>query len=199
MSNWVKRGVVSFALATAKVGEDSFSQSDEGLSTGDGIVTPQRKNHLMSDLKEGRLTQEVKEFREQHYKVLKTSEKFKVNWNGEEVTVLSESEIKELNNAKGDPYDSYPVEVTINNSPTPKGIYETTHFRTIKVHRGVVPVNKIEENADLVLVRDIDGKNKFVEFYISTVVEWNGNYIVKMFAECTKSGIWSAERYMLND
>jgi hypothetical protein len=30
------------------------------------------------------------------------------------------------------------------------------------------------------------------------IVEWNGNYIVKMFAECTKSGVWAAQKYMLD-
>jgi hypothetical protein len=250
MSSWIKRGMVSFALATAKMEEQALKQSDEGLGTGDGVINPYHKNQLMSDLKEGRITQEVKEFREHHYKVLRSAEKFKVKWgNSGEVEVLSESEIKELKNAKGDPYDSYPVEVTVNNAALSKGVYETTQVRPIKVQRGVVPRTRIEEHSDLVLIRDIDGKNKLVEFYIPNtiqnrsvlaeisnissnprvtdfvnitklyfttpggeplnfeykmlafdkVVEHNGNYIVKMFAECTQNGIWAAQKFMLND
>jgi hypothetical protein len=31
------------------------------------------------------------------------------------------------------------------------------------------------------------------------VITYNGNYVVKMFAECTDNGTWVAEKYMMND
>ena len=31
------------------------------------------------------------------------------------------------------------------------------------------------------------------------VVDYNGNYIVKLFAECIDNGIWLAQKYMLKD
>lgn len=249
MSNWIKKGLITFALATGKVEQDTLSQSDEGLGNDTGIINPQIKNHLMNDLKQGRLTQEVKQFRAHHYKLLREAEKYKVKWGAEGFEVLKEEEVKELRNAKGDPYDSYPVEVTVDNRSYATGVYETIQTKPIKVQRGVFPRNKIEESSDLVLIRDIDGKNKLVEFYIPNtitnrsviseiidlsrnprvtdfvnitrmyfttpggnplnfdykmlafdkVIEWNGNYVVKMFAECTVNGIWAAEKYMLND
>ena len=251
MSNWIKKGIVAFSLATGKVGEDILSQSDEGVGNDNGIISPYRKNQLMADLKEGRLTQEVKKFREHHYQLLRHSEKFKVKWGSDgDFQVLTENEIKAMKNAKGDPYDSYKVEVTIDNKALNESVYsEEATLRPIKTQRGSIASVKVEDCSDLVLVRDIDGKNKLVEFYIPTtsknrralaevsnlsvnprvtdfvniskmyfttpggnplefeykmlafdkVVEWNGNYIVKMFAECTKNGIWAAEKYMLND
>lgn len=251
MSNWIKKGLITFALATSKVEQDSLSQSDEGVGNDTGIVNPYRQNTLMNDLKEGRLTQEVKQFREHHYKLLKKSEKFKVRWGSDgDFEILSEEEIRSRKNAKGDPYDTYPVEVTVENMEMSASVYETEQkIKPIKVQRGIFPRNKIEQSSNLVLVRDIDGKNKLIEFYIPTttpdksvisevidlsrnprvtdfvnitkmyfttpggnplnfeykmlafdkVVEWNGNYIVKMFAECTVNGIWAAEKYMLND
>lgn len=248
MSNWIKRGVVSFTLATAKVEQDSLSQSDEGVGNDNGIVRPYYKNQLMSDLKEGRLTQEVKKFREHHYKLLRESEKFKVVWSDGGFEMLKENDVKGLKNAKGDPYDRYQVEVTVDNKSINTGTYDTNQTRVVKVQRGTTSKNKIEEHSELVLVRDIDGKNKLIEFYVPTytqdrgviseirnlssnprvtdfininklyfttpggnplefeykmlafdkIVEWNGNYIVKMFAECTKNGIWAAEKYLLD-
>jgi len=251
MSNWIKKGLITFALATGKVEQDSLSQSDEGVGNQTGVVNPYRQNTLMNDLKQGRLTQEVKQFREHHYKLLRESEKFKVRWGSDgDFQILTEAEINSRKNAKGDPYDTYPVEVTVDNMEMSKGVYEVEEkIKPIKVQRGIFPRNKIEQASNLVLVRDIDGKNKLIEFYIPTstqdrsvisevidlsrnprvtdfvnitkmyfttpggnplnfeykmlafdkVVEWNGNYIVKMFAECTINGIWAAEKYMLND
>jgi hypothetical protein len=248
MSNWIKKGVISFAIATGKVEQDSLSQSDEGLGNSNTIVSPFTRNQLMSDLKEGRLTQEVKKFREHHYKLLRESDKFKVLWGENGFEILNESETSKLKNAKGDPYDKYPVEVTVDNKDLNSGTYETSTIKTVKTVRGSLGKIKIEEHSDLVLIRDIDGKNKLVEFYIPTyiqnkqvisevidisrnprvtdfininklyfttpggnplefeykmlafdkIVEWNGNYIVKMFAECTKSGVWVAQKYMLD-
>jgi hypothetical protein len=249
MSNWIKKGLITFALATGKVEQDALSQSDEGLGNDTGIIQPNYRNTLMNDLKQGRLTQEVKQFRAHHYKLLREAEKFKVRWGADgDVEVLTEAEVRQMRNAKGDPYDSYPVEVTVENRETAVGVYETRQSRPIKVQRGIFPKNRIEESSDLVLVRDIDGKNKLIEFYIPSttqnksviaeiidlsrnprvtdfvnitkmgfttpggnplnfeykmlafdkVVEWNGNYIVKMFAECTVNGIWAAQKYMLD-
>lgn len=250
MGNWIKKGVVAFSIATARTEKEALSQRSEELdSFNDGIVSPYHRNQLMSDLKEGRLTQQVKEFREKHYLVLKEAEKYKIKWGKDgDFKVLNEEEIKSMKNAKGDPYDSYPVEVTIDNRAKSKGLFEEESVRPIKVQRGVFPRHKIEQHAETVLVRDIDGKNKLIEFYIpilgsnkgalaeaqnliknpgvsdfvnitkmnfttpggdmltfeykmlafDKVVEWNGNYVVKMFAECLVDGRWAAEKYMLN-
>ena len=205
----------------------------------------------MNDLKQGKLTQEVQQFREHHYKVLQASEKYKFKWGKQgDFQILSENEVKASKNAKGDPFDSYEVEITIDNKSISSGLLEDSSVRPIKVQRGVFPKHKIEDNTETVLVRNIDGKNKLIEFYIPNnqyqdkgvlreveslkrnpgvtdsvnianmnfttpggdmlqfeykmlafdkVVEYNGNYIVKMFAECITDGRWAAEKYMLNE
>ena len=138
MSNWIKKGGVSFAIATGKVEQDSLSQSDEGLGNDNTIVRPFTRNQLMGDLKEGRLTQEVRKFREHHYKILRESDKFKIRWGSDgDFEVLTESEVMSMRNAKGDPYDSYKVEVTIDNKVISESVYSQTTIRPIKTQRGV--------------------------------------------------------------
>jgi len=255
MSNvgkWVKKGIVSFALATGKVEKDTLNQTSKELDNHrDAQVNPYYRNQLMADLKAGKLTEAVKEFRAKHYLLLKEAEKFKVRWGKDgDFELLSEDEIKRNKNAKGDPFDSYVVEVTVDNREIQGGLLtEGKSSRPIKVRRGVFPRHRIEEYSDNVLIRDIDGKNKLIEFYIPNnqyqdkyvlrevqhlqknpqvsdfvnitnmsfttpggdmmefeykmlafdkVVEYNGNYIVKMFAECTLDGRWAGEKYMLD-
>jgi hypothetical protein len=250
--NWVKKGAVTFSLATKRVEEDMLGQiSDELNNINDAKVTPYYRNQLMQDLKEGRLTERVKQFRAKYYLVLRESEKYKTKWGAEgDFRMLTEEEIKNNRNAKGDPYDNYIVEVTVENRTLSEGLFEDNFSKTIKVQRGVFPKNRIEDYTELMLVRDIDGKNKLIEFYIpihqgqnkqmlteiqdltnsprvtdfvnitnvnfvtpggnplsfsykmlafDKVVQYNNNYVVKMFAEVIDNGRWVGEKYMLND
>jgi hypothetical protein len=252
LGQWVKKGVVSFSLASGRVEKDLLNQKSQELDNArDAQISPYYRNQLMQDLKEGRVTQRVKEFRAKHYLILKESEKYKLKWGKDgDFELLTEEEVKASKNAKGDPFDNYPVEITVDNKAISKGIFEESKVRPIKVRRGVFPRHRIEEHCETVLIRDIDGKNKLIEFYIPNgqyanrsilkeveylknnprvndfvnitnlsfttpggdmlqfeykmlafdkVVEYNGNYIVKMFAECTTDGRWAAEKYMLND
>lgn len=250
IGKWIKKGAVSFSLATTNVEKNALSQEANSLDEGTQNVTPIGQNSLMNDLKQGHLTEQVKQFREHHYMVLKESEKFKAKWGKDgDFEMLNEEEVSRRKVAKGDPYDSYPVEVSVDNREVSSGIYESvSSTRRVKVRRGVFPKCKIEEHTDLVTIRDIDGKNKLVEFHISInkpenrlailearhlmtnpgvrdfnnitnlnftttggnglhfeykmlafdkVVEYNGNYIVKMFAEQVGEATWIGQKYML--
>jgi hypothetical protein len=250
VGNWIKKGVVRFALATAGVEKNTLSQASEITGAGTGSVRPVNQNQLMKDLKEGRLTQEVEQFRRHHYQVLQASEKFKAKWGKDgDFKMLSEEEIRQSKVSQGDPYDTYKVEVSIDNTAQSEGLLSEEVVRPIKVNRMVNSNVKLEDVSHLVNVRDIDGKNKLIEFYIQDsdlnrravlearnlmanpginefnnitnfsfvtpggsmlqfeyrvlafdkVVNYNGSYIVKMFAECTNNGTWLAQKYMMND
>jgi hypothetical protein len=245
--DWLKKGAVTFSLAFGKVEKDALAQNDsESILAGNtAIVTPYVSNQLMTDLKEGRLTQQVKEFRKKHYQILRESAKYKFK----DGQLLSEDEVRAMKIVQGDPYDSYPVEVNFDNKAIGTSLFETTTVRPLKVQRGVVPRFKIESYTSNVHVRNVDGKNKLLDFYIpkspentailseleslknnkrisdlvnftktsfttqdtemlvfeyrmlafDKVVEYNNNYIVKMFAECVSDGRWAAEKYMIID
>jgi len=254
IGKWIKKGAVNFIMATGGVEKNALNQV--GQETGSAaIVNPMNKGSLMQDLKEGKLTQQVQEFRKHHYQVLQASEKFKVKWGKDgDFKLLTEEEVISSRISKGDPYDNYPVEVSINNKSIAKSMFEYNTndvVRPIKVIRNVDSKCKIEEVATELLVRGINGNTKLLEFYIKQdgnpenrmamllaeqlmnqpgitdfnnisnvsfttpggnpmvfsykvlafdkVINYNGNYIVKMFAECTNNGTWVAEKYMMND
>jgi hypothetical protein len=238
---WLKKGAVTFSLALGKLEKDVFAQngSEDILNQNVGIVNPYVSNKLMSDLKEGRLTQQVKEFRKKHYEILKESAKYKFK----DGQLMTEQEVRQSKITQGDPYDSYQVEVVFDNKALGKSLFEEGEVRPMKIQRGVVPRHKIENYVSNVHIRDIDGKNKLIDFYIPNkpgnesvireinqirnnprvtdltnfikmsfttqdaemlvfeykmlafdrVVEYNNNYIIKMFAECTVDGRWAAE------
>jgi hypothetical protein len=253
VGKWIKKGAVSFVMATGGVGKNALSQGGENTDAGQLSAIPMGQNTLMRDLKEGNVTQQVKEFRKHHYQVLQAAEKFKTKWGKDgDFKMLTEEEIVSNRVAQGDPYDNYKVEVSIDNVAISKSLLEYEEkdmVRPIKVRRNVNSQCRIEESSTKLHVRDIDGTRKLLDFYIDDtpenrravlearglmtspgisdfnnitnvsfttpggnmmvfeykvlafdkVVEYNGSYIVKMFAECTKNGEWAAEKYMIID
>lgn len=245
--DWIKKGAVTFIMAFGKTEKDIFAQSssEDILINNTGIVSPYIANQLMQDLKEGRLTQQVKEFRKKHYEILRSSAKYKFK----DGQLMTEEEIRQSKIAQGDPYDSYQVEVVFDNKPLVKSLFEEGKIRPLKIQRGVVSRHKIENHVSTVHIRNIEGNNKLIDFYIpktvgnegiireieqikrnpkvtdlinftkisfttqdsemlifeykmlafDKIVEYNNNYIVKMFAECTIDGRWAAEKYMIID
>jgi hypothetical protein len=244
IGKWVKKGAVSFAMATGGVEKNALSQTGEDSGAGQLSAIPMSQNQLMKDLKEGRVTQQVKEFRKHHYQVLQASEKFNVKWGKDgDFKVLTEEEVAVSRTTKGDPYDNYVVEVNIDNRSQAAGLLTEETFKPVKIGRNVNTSIRLEDSTDRVHVRDIDGTRKLIDFYIDDspenrnavlearnlmvspgitdfnnitnlsfttpggnmmmfeyrmlafdkVVEYNGSYIVKMFAEVTKNGEWVAE------
>jgi len=162
--DWLKKGAVSFSLALGKIEKDTFAQngSEELLKSNTGIVNPMVANQLMQDLKEGRLTQQVKEFRKKHYEILRESGKYKFK----DGQLMTEQEVKQSKIAQGDPYDSYQVEIVFDNKSLGKSLFEEGSVRPLKIQRGVVPRHKIENYVSNVHIRTIDGNNKLIDFYI---------------------------------
>ncbi len=162
--DWIKKGAVTFALSLGKVEKDFLAQNDSEdiLNNNYGIVNPYIKNQLMQDLKEGNLTQQVKEFRKKHYQILKESAKYKFK----DGQLLSEQEVRTMRVAQGDPFDSYPVEIAFDNKAIGVSLFESSTVRPIKVQRGVTPRHKIENYTSNIHVRTVEGNNKLLDFYI---------------------------------
>ena len=236
--DYIKKGLVTFALSLGKVEKDILAQNEDVLNSY-GITNPYVANKLMSDLKNVVLSEEVKVFRKKHYEILRESAKYKFK----DGQLMTEEEVRQSKVAQGDPYDSYQVEVVFSNKPLGKSLFEEGEVRPLKIQRGVVSRHKIENHTSTVHIRTIEGNNKLIDFYIpksagneviireieqikrnprvtdltnftkmsfttqdsemltfeykmlafDKVVEYNNNYIVKMFAECTIDGRWAAE------
>jgi len=164
MSNWVKKGMITFSLAMSRVKKDTFAQngSEDLLQNNEGIVNPYSSNKLMMDLKQGKLSREVKEFRKKHYQILKESARFKFK-NGQ---LLSDEEAAKMKLTQGDPYDNYPVEIVFDNKAIGASLYEMQEVRPMKVNRAVIPRYKLENYTSVMHVRNIDGTHKLLDFYI---------------------------------
>jgi hypothetical protein len=162
--DWLKKGMVTFSLALGKTEKDTFAQngSDELMKNNSAVINPMVAHQLMQDLKEGRLTQQVKEFRKKHYEILRESSKYKFK----DGQLMTEQEVRQSKVAQGDPYDTYQVEVVFDNRAMGKSLFEEGVVRPLKVQRGVVPRNKIENYVSNVHVRLIEGNNKLIDFYI---------------------------------
>lgn len=276
VGDFIKKGFVTLALATSKVEKDWKSTSEEEDMKNNAMVTPYYRNNLMNDLKEGRLSQRVQEFRKHYYQVLRKSNDYKFDYRtGSMIKLdenskdefgqllgegfdydftktpnkLNENNIRNLRSIQGDPYDSYRVEISIDNNPEEGGfLNDFSGVRRIKIGRVSETRTKIENYTETIHVRDIDGKNKLLDFYVpknrqitphhvmgeleylktnptitdiinfqnmsfvtpgadmlafeyrmlafDKVVEYNGYYIVKLYAEVIKDGEWVAEKYM---
>lgn len=171
MTNWIKKGFVTFSLASTNVEKQSLNQLDNEMGVTP-VVSPYQTNNVMRDLKEGVVTQQVKEFRKHYYQVLQASEKYKTIWGKDgDFRVITEDEIKTNRVAKGDPYDNYPVEVSIDNSNRTNSLFEETTIKPVKVSRHSNPNCRIEEHTNQIHVRDIDGKTKLLDFYIENSPE----------------------------
>jgi len=252
IGKWIKKGAVSFVLATGGVGTNALSQSNEDGGSDTLASVPMSQNQLMRDLKNGTLSEEVKQFRKHHYQVLQASEKYKIKWGKDgDFKVLTEGEVASNRIIKGDPYDNYVTEVAVENKSQMGSLLSEEVVYPVKVQRTVQTNCKIEEVSERVHVRDIDGVRKLIEFYVTInekpenrmamllseqlmrhpgitdfnnitnisftttggnamgfsykmlafdkVVEYNGSYIIKMFAEVIKNGEWIGERYMITD
>ena len=167
--NWFKKGGVMFSMALNKLEKDTFAQNgaEDILANNAGVINPYVSNQLMQDLKEGRVTQQVKEFRKHHYQILQASNKFKFK-NGQ---LLSEDEVKQSKVTQGDPFDKYEVEIVFDNKAIGRSLYEEGEIRPLKIQRGVVPRHKLENYTSILHIRNIDGKNKLIDFYIPKITE----------------------------
>ena len=164
MSDWIRKGAVTFALSFGKVEKDLLAQNESEMimAQNTGVVNPYVANQLMNDLKQGRLTQQVKEFRKKHYQILKESAKYKFK----DGQLMTEQEVRQSKVTQGDPFDSYPIEVVFDNKVIGLSLFESSEVRPLKVQRGVVPRHKIENYTSTVHVRDVEGDNKLIDFYI---------------------------------
>ena len=123
IKNWFKNQIAAAAMAFSNVEKNTFNQQGKTLDSD----TKQEKKHeegtLAYNLKQGEVTQEVKDLRWRTYKILKATEglKLKVNsmnsdgsFNYDAVNTQDHSYL--LNKIKIDNFDDYKLEMVVDNS-----------------------------------------------------------------------------------
>lgn len=145
LSKFLKRQAAALIFATSSVEKTSINQKSDELDE-DSNQEQSHKGGLLSDaLMKGIVTQEVKNLRYRMYKILEESDKYYSKVSGYETDgtpivrtmIKTEEDSKtKLKNIKLDPFDEYPLEMIINNSPitidTLNGVNEVNYVNDIK-------------------------------------------------------------------
>src|ERR1017187_3579616 len=118
---WFKRKSAILVLAMSNVEKNAFSQNTEGLSKA---ISQERRNtqgNVLDDLKQGKITTEVRELRWRMYKIMNASDNLVTEITGYDENDLPITKTTRVNKTRGlekikvDSFDSYPLEMVINN------------------------------------------------------------------------------------
>lgn len=194
----IKKHVAGLMLATGKVERNALHQDGEELENpGVGHFQKHNQGQLSDALEKGEVTQEVQQLRWRYYKTLKESEKYKVdvnmsiNKNGfyqdAEVEEISpKSKKAERDKVNLEPTDEYPLDILFENKEVgfdekfdianaeSEGLSHEDISKTIlplHIERDITPKFDIEKYTDYVYVRDVDGENKLIEFFIPSYTD----------------------------
>lgn len=188
MIKWLKNRMIGLAMATAKVEKSALNNDGTMLSDGIGMNVSHKKGFLSHDLINGILSEEVKELRWRMYKVLESSEdKNKIIIGYEKATDPETGEIYDkpilgdavdskfrLNKTKVDDFDSYPLDMLINNTEIVASMTErisngeqTTFNKKIEFEFHDLPRYKIESFLLKAIIRKVNDFEYLGELYFS--------------------------------
>ena len=138
ISKWLSKQIGALMLATAKVEQNALGQEGQTLSTENGKFQRHTQGTLADDLKQGKITQEVKDLRWRMYKILDASANVSAKVVGDidsgEYTVetyISEDTNTILNKVKLDTTDDYKLEMIVDGEAIIKGREEALNVDVI--------------------------------------------------------------------
>lgn len=123
--NWIKNKIAMISLAMSKVEINTLSQIGTPLSEDTSKSQRHTKGTAVDDLKQGIITQEVKNLRWRTYKILgetqgRTAEIIGYDENGMPIVKTRKIDNKSsLRKVKLEPSDDYPIEMVVDNSEIP--------------------------------------------------------------------------------
>jgi hypothetical protein len=122
MINWIKKKLATISLAMGNVEKNITSQNGVDLGSDSKIVQRNTQGQLMDALKQGEITEEVKDLRWRTYKILKNSESLSsqiVGYDSDNMPIVKTNKKnvkKTLKKIKLDEHDDYPLELSLDNS-----------------------------------------------------------------------------------
>lgn len=197
IGDWFKRKLAILAIATSKVEQNALGSQNNMLSDNIGQEQKMENIKLSIALKQGEVTQEVKELRWRMYKIMDKVDGMKTRIVGSEVDEAGDlrniTETYFVGNVNLDKFnveksDDYKLEIIVNNDEIYSSISESVENksniitgeispmdmesseksnRIIMVNREFPPKFNIEEYTKKLLVRGISDDEKIIEFYIS--------------------------------
>ena len=122
IGNWMRRKIAILSLAMAGVEKNALGQKNEGL---DKTISQERRHTegtMLDALKQGKITQEVMDLRWRTYKILKASEGVTAEITGYDEDGMPIVKMGKINKKKGlakikvDEFDSFPLEMVVDNT-----------------------------------------------------------------------------------
>ena len=188
---WFKQQVAAFMLSTVNVEKAILHNDSQGMDLDIQKHQRHQQGQLMDALKHGEVTQEVKELRHRMYKTMGEMEKYKItSYERGSDGYLINSKAKKvesiLNKIKIDDYDSYPLELVVQNEINILSINDVLETvgtivniddmdgetgRLINITRSTISKFKIENYTKKMNVRSISNDEKLLEFYIPMYVD----------------------------
>ena len=145
--SWLNKKLTTISLALGNVEKSVIGQNIEGID----ITTNQERRNtqgtLMDSLKHGEVTQEVKEFRWRIYKILKEIEGYKtdiVGYTEDGLPITKTIKVdkkRSLTKVNVDKFDSYSLEMVVDNSEIVINTNDTIYNDTMKLFDDV-KINK---------------------------------------------------------
>lgn len=194
MLNWFKKQIIAVSFAMRSVEKNAFSQRGENLENDTQQEQKHSQGTLMDALLNGVITKETRNLAWRTYKVLQASDHIITTVIGYDENNMPITQTKKKNRFRNlekikiDDFDSYELEMVINNDEITLGgaeavsISGNTWFSThnnkkpIEIKRSSIPKFEIEQYATKLNVRNIKDDKKLLEFYVSMYPdEYNRN------------------------
>lgn len=194
MLNWFKKQIIAVSFAMRSVEKNAFSQRGENLENDTQQEQKHSQGTLMDTLLNGVITKETRNLAWRTYKVLQASDHIITTVIGYDENNMPITQTKKKNRFRNlekikiDDFDSYELEMVINNDEITLGgaeavsISGNTWFSThnnkkpIEIKRSSIPKFEIEQYATKLNVRNIKDDKKLLEFYVSMYPdEYNRN------------------------
>lgn len=125
--NWLKRKLALVSLALSGVEKNALGQKGDSLEKTINQERRHTQGQLMDSLKQGEITQEVMNLRWRTYKVLKASDGVTAEITGYDKDGMPITKVRKVDKKRGlskiklDTFDTYPLEMVVDNTPIASG------------------------------------------------------------------------------
>ena len=201
IGKYLKRKMAMISFAMGGVEKNMLSQTGESLENNIGQEQRNTQGTVADDLKQGKITQEVENLRWRTYKILQASEGLVseiTGYDDDGMPIVNTKKVdkkKQLKKATQDPFDTYPLELIVDNSAiaassseaidtdgepgaiewsaTHGSINGTEYFASNKAERPILIsrdsiVNfDIESFTEKLHIRKINETERLLEFYVN--------------------------------
>lgn len=128
ITDWIKNKSAVISISLSNVEKNALSQTNEGLSSDVNKVATINQGTVTDSLINGQVTQEVMDLRWRMYKIIEHSDNMTAKIegykeNGQPIYTMTKKELR-IAKPNLDPFDSYNIEMIVDNEDIVKSVYE---------------------------------------------------------------------------